>query len=103
MCGEYVYAQIKRIILKIQFWLTAQTLCNCVWIFLGSHILFAVILIVMAMESEAEALGQLTSDDLEGKVVNAVYYATFLFYIRMICWAWDRNSIKQKKTCASFL
>lgn len=30
---------------------------------------FDIILIVMAMESQAEALGQLTSDDLEGKVL----------------------------------
>jgi len=28
----------------------------------------------MAMESQAEALGQLTSDDLEGKVVIIFYY-----------------------------
>lgn len=38
--------------------------CPCFHIFLT----FLKILVVLAMESQAEALGQLTADDLEGKV-----------------------------------
>jgi hypothetical protein len=35
----------------------------------------------MAMESQAEALGQLTTDDLEGKVLMMfIFFVSFLFY-----------------------
>ena len=38
------------------------------WMPINSHFFFSFLLIVLAMESQAEALGQLTTDDLEGKV-----------------------------------
>ena len=40
-----------------------------------------VLLIVLAMESQAEDLGQLTTDDLEGKVVVVLLNSNFYLII----------------------
>lgn len=57
----------KRKVSNICIWYSNNSSWGAGWI----HIKFALLSsneIVLAMESQAEALGELTSDDLEGKV-----------------------------------